>query len=48
MQVCILEEGWIVVPSGTPDCFPANWLQACVLFSTTVYDIGDGIVSGDF
>ena len=48
MQVCIVEEGWTTVPSGTPDCLPANPLQACVLFSTTVYDIGDGIVSRDF
>jgi hypothetical protein len=45
MRVCIVEEGWTAYPSGVNDCNPADSTKACVLFSTTVFDIGDGFIS---
>lgn len=54
MRVCIVEEGWTAVPPGVPDCpvAPASGApaapRACVMYSTTVFDIGDGFVSRDF
>src|SRR5262249_7520742 len=54
MQVCIAEEGFTIVPPGSNDCptstTPSPTVPvpvvptACVLYSTTVYDIGDGLV----
>lgn len=35
-QICIADEGWVAVPGGL------------VRFTTTVFDIGDGIINRDF
>jgi hypothetical protein len=54
MRMCIAEEGWIAIEPGVPGCplpptpgAPAT-PPACVLYSTTVIDIGDGFMSRDF
>ena len=60
MQMCIAEEGWSSVYPGANDCpttatvapnpsipIPTAPL-ACVLYTTTVIDIGDGAVNRDF
>jgi hypothetical protein len=41
-QMCIWDEGWITVTSGSPDCTPGNSLLACVQYTTSAFDIGDG------
>jgi len=52
MQMCIADEGWSVVAPGAPDCptlppdAPTTPL-ACVLYSTTVLDVGDGFMIRD-
>ena len=49
MRMCIAEDGWSTVAPGAPDCTlpPPPGAPACVLRSTTVFDIGDGFMSLD-
>jgi len=55
MRMCIAEEGWSAFSPGNPgaaDCPTAGVGAptaplACVLYSTTVYDIGDGFMIRD-
>jgi hypothetical protein len=48
MRMCIAEEGWSAFPPGANDCPttppPPLAPLACVLYSTTIFDIGDGTV----
>ena len=58
MRMCIAEEGWSAYPPGTNNCPTAATPSpavpvptaplACVLYSTTIFDLGDGVVSRDF
>ena len=58
MRMCIAEEGWTAYPAGQNNCptaatpspavpVPTTPL-ACVLYSTTIFDIGDGFVNRDY
>lgn len=52
MQICIVSEGWVSAPAGgsdtdcvVPDPAPgSNGPRACVVFKTTVFDLGDGLI----
>ena len=58
MRMCIAEEGWsrgirglLIVRPRRPNApaVPVPTVpRACVLYSTTIYDLGDGYVSRDF
>jgi hypothetical protein len=60
MRMCIAEEGWSSVYPGANDCPTTATVSpnpsipiptvplACVLYTTTIFDIGDGAVNRDF
>ena len=44
MQMCIVQETWYSVLPGEPDC-DGGLMRACIRVRTTIFDLGDGVVS---